>query len=256
VLHHGEKRDKLASYIVRDSTIATMESKIFTPRISHERLRELNKAIKSKQIFKKKVINGKLTTTKELNVPEADVRYWKDILNIKGSISQAITKNSVLTLVTAKRIAALDLTLFKDSPFWIKWRDMVLDESITWETITSIRLIPEITEAYDITAPPNFTMVTESGFVIQDTMQVHLPITDEAIEETKNMFPSKLLFSDKKKDHLLMMPSQEPITGLYTVTKNLGKFNGTAAKKYRSESEAWAAYYRGELKMTDNVEIG
>jgi hypothetical protein len=114
-----------------------------------------------------------------------------------------------------------------------------------------------VTTAYDITAPPNYTMVTESGFVIQDTVQIHLPVTDEAIKEMESMYPSKQVFSDKKKGSLLMAPSQEPIVGLYTVTKNLGKGNIPGqVKRYKTEAEAWKAYYAGTLKMTDKVEIG
>jgi hypothetical protein len=88
-----------------------------------------------------------------------------------------------------------------------------------------------------------------------DTMQIHLPITDEAIQESKNMFASSQVLSDKKRDQILMSPSQEPIVGLYEVTKNLGKFTGGAVKRYKTEAEAWDAYYKGTLKMTDTVEI-
>jgi DNA-directed RNA polymerase subunit beta' len=89
-----------------------------------------------------------------------------------------------------------------------------------------------------------------------DAMQIHLPISQEAINEVKNMYPSKQIFTDKIKGDLLSAPSQEPITGLYTVTKNLrgGVPIGTP-KRYRSEKEAWDAYNKGTLKMTDLVEI-
>ena len=256
VLHHGEKRARLAAYKVRDTTLAAVDAMTYTPRISHDRIRELNSAIKRKDIYKRVSVNGKQVRTGELLVPEEEVPFWKGQGTLKTSLSQLIKRDSVMTLATAKKIASQDLLLFTTSAFWKKWRDMVLDETIVWETVTSLKLIPELTEAYDITAPPNFTMVTESGFVIQDTMQVHLPVTDEAIEETKGMFPSKLLFSDKKKNHLLMMPSQEPITGLYSVTKNLAGAHIGPVKKYATEALAWAAYYKGELQMTDNVQIG
>jgi len=256
VLHHGEKKDRLAAYKARDTTLAAVDSMTYTPRISHDRIKELNKVIKRKAIYKTQVIDGKQVSSNELAVPEEEVPFWKGQGTIKTTLCQLVKRNSVMTLATAKKIIALNLPIFETSAFWAKWKKIVQDETIVWEDITSLRLIPELTTAYDITAPPNFTMVTESGFVIQDTMQVHLPITDEAVEEAKTMFPSKLLFSDKKKNHLLMMPSQEPITGLYAVTKNLSGPHPGPVKKFISEAMAWAAYYKGELKMTDNIEIG
>ena len=89
-----------------------------------------------------------------------------------------------------------------------------------------------------------------------DAMQIHLPITDEAIRDAKKMFPSQQLFSDKKKNDLLEKPTREPVIGLYVVTANVGKPRGNAkVHKYRSVDEAWKDYYAGKLKMTDYVDI-
>jgi len=89
-----------------------------------------------------------------------------------------------------------------------------------------------------------------------DAMQVHLPISDEAIEDAKKMFPSQQIFSDKKKDDLLQAPSKEPVIGLYKVTENVGKPRGNAPiHKFANVEDAWKAYYAGKLKMTDYVEI-
>ena len=90
-----------------------------------------------------------------------------------------------------------------------------------------------------------------------DAMQIHLPVTDEAIAEAKKMFPSKQLFTDKKRGDLLQSPTREPIIGLYRVTENVGKGipAGVAVKKFPSVESAWKAYYAGKLKMTDYVEI-
>lgn len=89
-----------------------------------------------------------------------------------------------------------------------------------------------------------------------DAMQIHLPVSDEAIEEAKAMFPSRQLFSDKKPGDLLQMPTREPIIGLYKATANVGRPAGNAsARRFGSEAEAWKEYYAGKLKMTDYVDI-
>ena len=89
-----------------------------------------------------------------------------------------------------------------------------------------------------------------------DAMQIHLPVTEEAVEEAKKFLPSKQLFSDKKKGDLLMAPTNEPIIGLYQATKNIGVESRGKVHKYKNVDEAWKDYYAGKLKMTDFVEIG
>ena len=90
-----------------------------------------------------------------------------------------------------------------------------------------------------------------------DAMQIHLPVSDEAIEEAKRMFPSRQLFTDKKPGDLLQAPTREPIIGLYKVTENVGKPQGNAkVHRFPDVDAAWKAYYAGKLKMTDYVDIG
>lgn len=90
-----------------------------------------------------------------------------------------------------------------------------------------------------------------------DAMQIHLPISDEAVEEAKKMFPSRQLFTDKRSGDLLQAPTREPIIGLYKVTENVGKPHGGAkVHRFPNVDAAWKAYYVGKLKMTDYVEIG
>ena len=89
-----------------------------------------------------------------------------------------------------------------------------------------------------------------------DAMQIHVPVTDEAVKDAFRMMPSKQLFSDKHKGDLIQIPTREPIIGLYTVTSNVGKPNvGGVVKRYASVDDAWKDYYAGKLKMTDYVEI-
>lgn len=90
-----------------------------------------------------------------------------------------------------------------------------------------------------------------------DAMQIHLPISDEAVEEAKKMFPSRQLFTDKRSGDLLQAPTREPIIGLYKVTENVGKpHGGVKVHRFPNVDAAWKAYYAGKLKMTDYVEIG
>lgn len=89
-----------------------------------------------------------------------------------------------------------------------------------------------------------------------DAMQLHVPVSDEAIADALKMLPSQQLFSDKKPGDLLEMPTREPIIGLYKVTENVGKPSaGKPVYRFDTADEAWESYYAGKLKMTDFVEI-
>lgn len=90
-----------------------------------------------------------------------------------------------------------------------------------------------------------------------DAVNLHVPVTDEAIEDAKSIFPSKQLFNDKKVGDLIQAPTAEPIIGLYKATANIGKPRPANAKVYRFNNveEAWKAYYAGNVKLTDYVDI-
>lgn len=90
-----------------------------------------------------------------------------------------------------------------------------------------------------------------------DACTVHLPVSDEAVAEANNMFPSRLVFTDKKPNDVIQIPTNEPIVGLYRATENIGKLVTSRDKvtKFRTAEDAWKAYYAGTLKMTDFVEI-
>ena len=79
-------------------------------------------------------------------------------------------------------------------------------------------LYPKLTQDQVLTLPP----LIEGGFNADhdgDAMQVHVPVSDEAVEESKaKLLPSKNLFSGRRK-YAHWTPSQEAVIGLYRATK-------------------------------------
>lgn len=85
-----------------------------------------------------------------------------------------------------------------------------------------------------------------------DTMQVHVPLSDAAKHEAKQLTMKQLLFSDRTREDLLVFPQHEALIGAYLATNR----SGTApAKKFASKADAMAAYRRGEIGLSTNVEI-
>ena len=86
-----------------------------------------------------------------------------------------------------------------------------------------------------------------------DCIQLHVPVSPQSINDAKKMTLDHMLFSDKKRHDLIPKPEMEAVIGLYEATR-LGSTG--AKKKYKNKEEAMQAYYRGDLKANDNVEIG
>jgi intein/homing endonuclease len=249
VLYHSKKSERLAS---AEIDLSLINRKRFTPRLSKKRLSELRLALN-------------FSSMRDLGV--AKTKEDQMALNsINATLSKTIKRNTVLTEDTANKIInflmrvpedRIDQCIPRTDPFWLKWAAMVIDPNIKWDMIESLKAVPEITTGYDLTIPPAYTMVTESGLVVWDTETVHVPVTKESVEDAKRMLPSNMVFSDKKIGDILQFPKGETVAGLYKATRNLGVGGATVApKRFHNEAEAWSAYYTGSLKATDPVEIG
>jgi DNA-directed RNA polymerase subunit beta' len=85
-----------------------------------------------------------------------------------------------------------------------------------------------------------------------DTMQIHVPVTDKAVEEARQLTLSNLLFSDRSRDDLMVFPQHEAILGTYIAT---ARVEPGAAKKFKTKAEAMEAYRKGEISMNTPIEI-
>jgi len=86
-----------------------------------------------------------------------------------------------------------------------------------------------------------------------DTMQLHVPVSAKAVNEARELTLSKLLFSDKSRDDLMIFPQHEAIIGSYLATAKGPK---GAARKFKTKADAMAAYKRGEITLETPVTIG
>lgn len=197
-----------------DLSTSRYETRKYTPKLSKERLVELRKAIGSPGF--KNAKTGEIYP----GLTESDVRRIKEIKCLNVTVNKFEKTNSALTLETAKKIFDLNLDIFKEE-FWLKWKNMVLDEKIEWDVITEINPLPHITEAYDLTIPPAYTMVTESGYVIYDSMGVHVPIHEKAVEDVKKILLNKNIFNDAYNERVMPTIMHEQISGLWIATKKI-----------------------------------
>lgn len=250
-LSNPQKRERLASFVPGPD----YKRNKYTPKLAPDRLAELSKAIgklrtKARLSHEERLRNDSTNpvSKKEAQAASRQLDIVKKYNGIRSIVSSVKVNNTAILRQTALNIFDLDLPIFTD-PFWKKWKAMVLDESIEWELVTDIQPLPFITEAYDLTIPPAYTMVTESGIVVYDTMQVHVPVTEEArLEAVNKMMPSQNLFAIKDKSPHYA-PSNESVFGLYLGTSP----NGKMGKKFTSETEVKRELDSGKLKPGDTI---
>lgn len=84
-----------------------------------------------------------------------------------------------------------------------------------------------------------------------DTMSAYVPVSDEAVGESRKMLPSNNLFSTTH-GGVMYTPSNEAVQGLY----ELSKWGTRTNKKFGSYNEAAKEFNKGNLKATDVVIIG
>lgn len=215
----------------------------YTPKLSKERLEELRKLIGSPR-----------TTDRKGNVITNNVESIKKRKSLYSVVYRVMKEDSAVTRQTALDIFDLDLDIFKASDFWAKWKEMVLDERIEWELVTDMKPIPFITEAYDLTIPPAYTMVTESGIVVYDTMAIHVPITEKAKEEaTRLMQPSTNLINPTD-GKMIIEIRHEMALGIYYLTMNFNKLTGNGLN-FGSYSDLRKAYKEGRITARTRVSI-
>lgn len=86
-----------------------------------------------------------------------------------------------------------------------------------------------------------------------DTVQIHTPITRGGVEDAKKMTIPNMLFADKSKNKLFVLPQHEAVIGSYKAT--MGTPTNKPVKKFKNREDALAAYRRGEIGINDPVEV-
>jgi len=88
-----------------------------------------------------------------------------------------------------------------------------------------------------------------------DALQVHVPVTDGAVSDSKKMLLSNNVLGDRNRNTILAYPKQEAMAGLYKATLGAGSKGTGSVKKFKNSSEVLAAYRRGEVSTSDIVEV-
>lgn len=133
-----------------------------------------------------------------------------------------------------------------------KWFKHASNETLFWDFIDEYEVLPGRHTAWDITVPGSCTFMTSNQVVIYDTVQIHVPVSEDAKEDVKAMTLSNLLFGDRTKNSLMVFPEHEAILGIHTASAA----SGGKRYKFKTKQEALTAYKQGKIKLNDIVDIG
>lgn len=161
-------------------------------------------------------------------------------------LSQAQTKGYISRISAVELINtdALDL----QDEFVSRWARLVLANDVWWDRVESFEKTAQTETGYDLTVPLFETFMAVDGVVLSNTMAGFVPLSSEAVEEAKKMFPSQNLFSPTT-GKVMYTPSQEALLGLHQLSAWGKKVN----KTFESVAALKAAESRGEIHRNDVV---
>jgi hypothetical protein len=166
-------------------------------------------------------------------------------------------KNGYTTRETAKRVLdhVADPESITSHADWKFWQSLVESDQVTWDMVESVDISDNPQTGYDLTVPGCETFADINGVILSNTMQFHVPTTDEAVKEAYDrMMPSKNLISPGDFKTPMHMPGQEYLGGIYHSTKD-HKDSKKRPRVFRNKADAIAAHKRGEISVDTPVEI-
>lgn len=130
-------------------------------------------------------------------------------------------------------------------------RPVIYSRAPSWHKFNVIAGKPKLIDGDTIMVNPLITAGMNADFD-GDAINLHVPAMDESVREAREkLLPSKMLWSIKNQDNVVPMPAQEMILGLYTANRRPAKNK----HKFKSEEEALAAIRRGDVELSDDIEI-
>lgn len=126
-------------------------------------------------------------------------------------------------------------------------RPVILNRAPTLHKFSVLAFKPELVTGDAIKVPPVIVKGLNMDFD-GDTGNLFVPVTDAAIQDAQNMFPSRNLRNPRNKA-LVNLPSQDITVGLYKITLPGKKLS----KSYVSFDDVLNAFRADQLKVTDGV---
>lgn len=134
----------------------------------------------------------------------------------------------------------------------IKERPVLLNRAPSLRRYNVLSAYPKLVPGKSIRIHELFAPI-QAGDFDGDTMQIHVPVMPDAVQEAKGLTLSNMLLGDQYKAQTTVAPQHEAVAALYRATnvKAAGK-----TMRFKTKAEAMEAYNRGDITLSTPVEIG
>jgi DNA-directed RNA polymerase beta subunit len=136
-------------------------------------------------------------------------------------------------------------------PLFKKWAGLVTSPSVHFERVVSVDVTGIEEDGYDLTVPGYETFMNTDGVVLSNTMSATIPITEDAVKEAREMFPSRNLFSPAT-SQVMYTPSHEAQVGLFMMAEVNKKTN----LSFKDQDALRKAVREGKLGFNDMATVG
>lgn len=187
---------------------------------------------------------------RKIDIVKKDIKAY-------GALSDAVRKTGTgqhVTKLAGKYIVDLlqaNNCEPKNDVDYERWKQLVISPYV-FERVVSFEKTGIRETGYDLTVPGFETFMSFDGVILSNTMNFHVPVSDEAVNEALDkMLPSKnLLHTNNFQVHYT--PRQEYLMGLALASKiNENK----EVRTFATEQDAINAAMSGEIKLSDPIKI-
>jgi DNA-directed RNA polymerase beta' subunit len=199
------------------------------------------------------VSRGTITVDPDLSLDEVGVpedmawTMYKPYVQRRLTTRMGMSSTDALTNVTDRTDHARKALLSEMSE-----RPVIYTRAPSWHKFNVLAGHPKLIEGNTIALCPLVTTGQNADFD-GDAMNLHVPSHPDSVKEAyEKLMPSKMLFSIRDQDKVMPLPKHEQILGLFTAVNRPAKNKFTFA----SEEQAVSAIRRGQVSLSDDVEVG
>lgn len=187
------------------------------------------------------------------NVPSV---YAAPLKAVRSKLNEAahlnrISARSIQMISSFVQSITLDYDLNSNALFR-EWVQNIVGGNFYWSMVTDVVKTGKVEELHDLTVPGYETYVNAEGVVLSNTINVHVPASDDAVKEAyEKLMPSSDPFSDRDQDKVVLLPKQEQILGLYTAATS----DNPDTYDFDTEEDALKALKTGQVPLSANINI-
>jgi DNA-directed RNA polymerase subunit beta' len=182
----------------------------------------------------------------EVGLPENMIWGMYEPFLIRNLVRQGYPALQAKDMVKDKHPAARDSMLRE-----IKERPVMINRAPTLHRYNIIGAYPVPVPGKTIRTSP-FLEVGMNADYDGDTLMVHTPVSQKAIEEVKKMTLSNLLYGDKSKDDLLAVPRHEAMMGIAHASSADDR---EPTKVFANRADLMKDYAAGKIGMGTHIKI-